>query len=189
MSESCSDNPKSKSGPADQNLKSAGCLALLLLLAGWGRAEAQVRTEQAVGVGHRVTPAHDGESSARESRPLQYADGKNKVFDGRLTNESRNQLQALADDLVRRNLDVLVASSTAEAIALKNATRTIPIVFVVASDPVADGLVESLARPGGNVTGVTTVATALAGKRLELLKETIPKLSRVAVLWDSQDPS
>ena len=112
---------------------------------------------------------------ARESRPLQFVDGKNKVFDGRITNDSRNQLQALADDLVRRNLDVLVASSTAEAIALKNATRTIPIVFVVASDPVADGLVESLARPGGNVTGVTTVATALAGKRLEILKETIPE--------------
>jgi ABC-type uncharacterized transport system substrate-binding protein len=71
----------------------------------------------------------------------------------------------------------------------KNATRTIPIVFHVASNPVADGLVDSLARPGGNITGVTTIATALAGKRLELLKATVPKLSRVAVLWDPRGES
>ncbi len=188
LAKSYSDNLKSKSGPADQNPKWASIALGIAFALGGAVAEAQVKTEQAPRVGHRVAPPHGGESLARESRPLQYVDGKNKVFDGRITNDSRNQLQALADDLVRRNLDVLVASSTAEAIALKNATRTIPIVFVVASDPVADGLVESLARPGGNVTGVTTVATALAGKRLEILKETIPKLSRVAVLWDSQDP-
>ena len=78
---------------------------------------------------------------------------------------------------------------SAEALAAKNATRTIPIVFFGVGDPVAAGLVDSLARPGGNITGFTTIAAVLAGKRLELLKETIPKLSRVAVLWDPQDPS
>ena len=78
---------------------------------------------------------------------------------------------------------------TAEALAAKNATRTIPIVFIAVADPVAAGLVDSLARPGGNITGFTNIAAVLAGKRLELLKETVPKLSRVAVLWNPQDPS
>jgi putative ABC transport system substrate-binding protein len=83
---------------------------------------------------------------------------------------------------------VLVTTSTAEALAAKNATRTIPIVFLGTGDPVAAGLVDSLARPGGNITGFTTIAPVLAGKRLELLKETVPKLSRVAVLWNPQIP-
>jgi putative ABC transport system substrate-binding protein len=86
--------------------------------------------------------------------------------------------------LVRLKVDVLVASSTREAFAFKNATKTIPIVFNIANDPVVGGLVDSLARPGGNITGVTSIAPVLAGKRLELLKEVIPKLVRVAILWD-----
>jgi putative ABC transport system substrate-binding protein len=90
--------------------------------------------------------------------------------------------------LVRQNVDVLVASSTSEALAFKRATRTIPIIFVATSDPVADGLVYSLQKPGSNITGTTSIATVLAGKRLELLKESVPRLSRVAVLWNPQDP-
>src|SRR2546428_2717490 len=73
------------------------------------------------------------------------------------------------------------------ALALKNATRTISIVFISGPDPVAAGLIDSLARPGGNITGITNISAVLAGKRLELLKETVPKLSRVAVLWDPQN--
>ena len=91
--------------------------------------------------------------------------------------------------MVRFKVDILVATSTAEILAFKNATRTIPIVFITPRDPVAAGLVDSHARPGGNITGFTTFAPALAGKRLELLKETVPNLSRVAVLWNPQDPS
>jgi putative ABC transport system substrate-binding protein len=83
---------------------------------------------------------------------------------------------------------VLVVSTTPAVQAAKNATRTIPIVFFGVFDPVAAGLVDSLARPGGNVTGFTNIATTLAGKRLELLKETVPKLSRVAVLYDPKSP-
>jgi putative ABC transport system substrate-binding protein len=91
--------------------------------------------------------------------------------------------------LVRLKVDVLVGPGIAEALTLKNATRTIPIVFFGGGDPVAAGLIDSLARPGGNITGFTNIAAVLAGKRLELIKETVPKLSRVAVLWNPQDPS
>jgi putative ABC transport system substrate-binding protein len=94
----------------------------------------------------------------------------------------------LANELVRLKVDVLVASSTPEAFAFKNATKTIPIVFNIGTDPVVDGLVDSLARPGGNITGVTSIAPVLAGKRLELLKEVIPKLSRVAALTNPRNP-
>src|SRR5262249_18678361 len=99
-----------------------------------------------------------------------------------------DRLPALADELVRLKVDVLVTPSTPSALAAKNATRTIPIVFLGVVDPVGVGLVDSLARPGENITGVTSIAAELAGKRLELLKETIPNLSRVAVLWNPQDP-
>jgi putative ABC transport system substrate-binding protein len=77
----------------------------------------------------------------------------------------------------------------AEALTAKNATRTIPVVFISSADPVASGLVDSLARPGGNLTGISNIQSELNGKRLELLKETIPKLSRVAMLWDPQSPT
>jgi ABC-type uncharacterized transport system substrate-binding protein len=89
---------------------------------------------------------------------------------------------------VSLKVEVLLTPSTIEALAAKNATRTIPIVFLSAADPVASGLVDSLARPGGNITGLTNNAGVLAGKQLELLKETVPKLSRVAVLWDPKAP-
>jgi putative ABC transport system substrate-binding protein len=94
----------------------------------------------------------------------------------------------MAAELVQLNVDVLIAVTTNAALAAKNATRTIPIFFIGVSDPVAAGLVDSLARPGGNITGLTNIAPVLSGKRLELLKETLPKLSRVAVLWDPKNP-
>jgi putative ABC transport system substrate-binding protein len=86
-------------------------------------------------------------------------------------------------------VDVIIAPNTPAAVAAKNATKSIPIVFIDVTDPIAAGLVDSLPRPGGNATGFTTIGSILAGKRLELLKETIPKLSRVAVLWDPQESS
>ena len=124
----------------------------------------------------------------REFHTLGYVEGKNIVIEYRYADNKLDRLPALADELVRLKVDVLVTPGTNEALAAKNATRTIPVVFLSVVDPVGVGLVDSLARPGENITGFTIIAAVLAGKRLELLKETIPKLSRVAVLWDPQNP-
>ena len=123
----------------------------------------------------------------QELRALGYVEGKNIVFEYRSADNKPDRLPALADELVRLKVDVLVAPAGNEAVAAKNATKTIPIVFASGGDPVAAKLVDGLARPGGNVTGYTGISSVLAGKRLELLKETIPKLSRVAVLWNSKN--
>ena len=115
--------------------------------------------------------------------------GRTSVFEYRYAEGKLDRLPALADELVRLKVDVIIAPNTPAALAAKNATKTIPIVFIDVTDPIATGLVDSLPRPGGNITGFTTITSLLAGKRLELLKETIPKLSRVAVLWNPQDTS
>ncbi len=126
----------------------------------------------------------------RELRALGYREGTNVAFESRSADNKLDRLPALADELVRLKVDLLVAAATVETLAAKNATKTIPIVALnLGVDPVASGLVDSLARPGGNITGFTTIADVLAGKRLELLKETIPKLSRVAVLWNPKEVS
>jgi putative ABC transport system substrate-binding protein len=122
----------------------------------------------------------------RELRELGYVEGKNTLFEYQFADNELDRLPALAEELVRLKVDVLVTSTTNAALAAKNITATIPIVFLEVSDPVGGGLVDSLARPGGNITGITNIAAALAGKRLEVLKETLPKLSRVAVLWNPQ---
>ena len=129
------------------------------------------------------------ESFQREFSKLGYLDGKNIVFEYRYAEGKLERLPALADELVRLKVDIIIAPNTPAAVAAKNATKTIPIVFIDVTDPIAAGLVDSLPRPGGNITGFTTIASVLAGKRLELLKETIAKLSRVAVLWNPQDSS
>jgi len=128
------------------------------------------------------------ESFRREFRALGYIEGKNVVFEYRSADDKMERLPALADELVRLKVDVLLAWLTPAAVAAKDATRTIPIVFNGGFDPVAAGLVDSLARPGGNITGFSGIASVLAGKRLELLKEITPKLSRVAIIWDPQNP-
>jgi putative tryptophan/tyrosine transport system substrate-binding protein len=125
----------------------------------------------------------------RELRALGYVEGKNITFEYRYAEGKPDRLPALADELVRLKVDMLVVGSTPNALAVKNATKTIPIVFYNLGDPVAVGLVDSLARPGGNITGFTNIAPVLAGKRLELLKETIPKLSRVSMVWNPQNPA
>jgi len=121
-------------------------------------------------------------------RELGYVEGQNVVIDYRHENRELERLADLAAELVRLKPDILVAVTTNAALAARKSTATIPIVFMGVTDPVAAGLVETLARPGGNSTGVTKMAAVLAGKRLEFLKETVPRIARVAVLWDPQAP-
>jgi putative tryptophan/tyrosine transport system substrate-binding protein len=170
--------------------------AMLLALSSSAQAQAQPQQQAKVAkIGELIFRGADrpglgfGRQVFRDKlRELGFIEGKNVIYETRFAESKLDRYPALADELVRLKVDVLVASSTPEALAFRNATKTIPVVFTVATDPVADGLVDSLARPGGNVTGVTAIAPLLAGKRLELLKETIPKLSRVAVLQNQQDP-
>ena len=128
------------------------------------------------------------ETFRRSLRELGYVEGKNIAIQYRYAEAKFERLPDLADELAGLKVDVLIASSTPAAIAAKNATSSIPIIFLSVSDPVSVRLVDSLARPGGNITGFTNIAPEVAGKRLELLKETVPKLSRVAVLWDPKAP-
>ena len=120
-------------------------------------------------------------------RDLGWVEGKNISIEYRYAEGRSDRLPDLAADLVRLKVDVIVASVTSDALAAQKATRAIPIVMAVAGDPVASGLVESLAQPGGNITGLSQMNVELVGKRLELLKEMNPKLSRVAVLWNPQN--
>jgi putative ABC transport system substrate-binding protein len=121
-------------------------------------------------------------------RELGYVEGQNVVVEYRHENRELERLSDFAAELVRLKVDILVAVTTNAALAARKSTATIPIVFMGVTDPVAAGLVESLARPGGNSTGITNMAAVLAGKRLEFLKETMPRIGRVAVLWDPQAP-
>ncbi len=116
-------------------------------------------------------------------RDLGYVEGRNLVIEYRSPEGKPERLPALAAELVALKVDVIVAAGTPQPLAAKQATRTIPIVFAGASDPVASGLVTSLARPGGNVTGLSLLLPELVGKTLEQLKQAIPGVNRVAVLW------
>src|SRR5215475_14961062 len=121
-------------------------------------------------------------------RELGYVEGKNITIEYRVSEGEFDRFNARAAELVRLKVDVIVTQGTPAAAAAKNATSTIPIIMSGGTDPVATGLVLSLARPGGNITGVTIMNEELAGKRLELRKETSPKVSRLGVLWNSANP-
>ena len=168
------------------------CLSLtitMLVVGAIAEAQQQAKIPKIGWLGIRAAASDPArESFRREFRALGYIEGKNIVFEYRSADDKIERLPALADELVRLKVDVLLAWLTPAAVAAKNATRTIPIVFNGGFDPVAAGLVDSLARPGGNITGFSGIAPLLAGKRLELLKEISPKLSRIAVIWDPQNP-
>jgi|SRR5215472_4270287 len=117
-------------------------------------------------------------------RDLGYIEGKNIAVEYRFADGKQERLAGLAAELIGLKVDVIVTVGLPAAVAAKQATLMIPIVMALISDPVGAGLVVSLARPGGNVTGLSTVSLDLTGKRLELLKETMPKVSPIAVLYD-----
>ena len=121
-------------------------------------------------------------------RELEYVEGKNIVIELRSADGKPDRLPSLAAELVRLKVDIIVTTGPSITRAAKEATSTIPIVMTYEADPVGTGFVATLARPGGNITGLSTLAPELSGKRLEILKETVPKLSRVAVLETSTMP-
>ena len=131
------------------------------------------------------TPTMDISLGLRE---LGWIEGQNLAIDYRWAAGREDQLPALAAELVRSKVDVIVTSSTPAAFAAKRATTTIPIVATFVADPVGSGLVASLGRPGGNITGLSEVGQDTEAKRLELLKTTDPRIIRVAVLWHATDP-
>lgn len=159
-----------------------------LAWAGAVRAQAPARVRR-IGLLSPYSPSDTAlwhQAFQRGLRDLGWVEGKNISIEYRHAEGRGDRLPDLADDLVRLKVDVIVASVTPDALAAQEATRAIPIVIVAAGDPVASGLVVSLARPGGNVTGLSQMGPELAAKRLELLKEMIPKLSHVAVLRNPQ---
>ena len=134
------------------------------------------------------TASRDVEAFRQGLRELGWVDGRNVVIEYRYSAGRSERLPALAAELVRLKVDVIIANATPATLASKQATTTIPIVGVVLADPVGAGLVTSLVRPGGNITGLAALFPELAAKRLELLKETLPGVSRVAVLWNAANP-
>jgi len=188
-----SDNRKSKTCPElcrrIQNRKWAGLFAIVVALTVCGaRVEAQ-QAARILRIGILI-PASASFFSARVEafrrrlRELGYVEGKNIVIEYRYAEGKLERLPDLAAELVQLKVDVIVSAGSANS-AAKKASATIPIVFANASDPVGDGLVSSLARPGGNITGLSVMVLDLDAKRLELLKEAFPKVARVAFLWQT----
>ena len=173
-------------------LRRVGLVSLLCLttLAAPLAAEAQPAAKvPRIGylAGSLATSPHLREAFRQGLRDLGYVEGRNVVIEYRDAEGKYDRLPALAADLVALKVDVIVVTSTPAALAAKQATRTIAIVLAFVADPIGSGLVTSLARPGGNVTGLSFMAPELVGKRLELLKQAVPGASRIAVLWHPGD--
>jgi putative ABC transport system substrate-binding protein len=184
-----SDNRESKT----QNLKWVGFLAILIshvCCVGMVEAQQAGKVWRVGFLNPGSTPSTDGRIAAFRVglRELGYVEDKDIVIDRRYAEGRVERLSTMARDLVRLKVDVIVAIGTASVEAVKDATQTIPIILS-SGDPVGSGHVASLARPGGNITGLTNLTPELAGKRLELLKEAVPRLSKVAVVWNPGSPA
>src|SRR5438132_8024075 len=154
--------------------------------AAFAQTRTKVRTVGLLMTTSRSAASHIAAAVVDGLRELGHTEGKNVLFEYRWAEGQRERLAELGAELVRHPVDVIVASSQAAALAAQRATKTIPIVMVNAADPVKAGLVASLARPGGNVTGLSQQLTPeIRAKQLQLLKEALPKISRVAVLWSA----
>ena len=168
-------------------------IALLSALLGTAAAQPAGKVPR---VGH-LTPWSDSDPGRQRGleafrqglRELGYVEGQTIVIESRSAEGKDDRLPALAADLVRSKVDVIVAASGAATRAVLQTSRTIPVVMSLVNDPVGSGLIASLARPGGNVTGLTIMAPDLFGKRLQLLKEVVPKVSRVALLRNPDNPA
>ena len=192
FSKYCSDNLKSKSGPADLNPKwVVGIITFVITFAVSGVAGTQPTKIPRIGfLGATSLSTNSArvEAFRQGLRELGYVEGKNIVIEYRWAEGKTERLPDLAAELVRLKVDIIVTPGPPVTRAAKEATVTIPIVMALDNDPVGNGFVASLARPGGNITGLATLAPEISGKRLELLKEIVPRLSRVAVFGTSTNP-
>jgi len=164
-------------------------LALVLLTAPLAAEAQKVGKVPRIGyIRAEAPPAADIETFRQGLREHGYMEGKNIVVEYRWADGNEQRLRAIVAELIRLKVDLIVASAPAATRAAQEVATTIPIVMVHVADPVAFGFVASLARPGGNVTGFAFLLPELSGKRLQLLKDAVPKLSRVAVLWNAANP-
>ena len=165
-------------------------LAAVMLLAVAAGAEAQQakkvpRIGYLSGAGDPSNPGPNVEAFRRGLQELGYIEGKNILVEYRYIEGKRDRVPSLVAELVQLKVDVLVSPNLPAIRAAKQATKTIPIVMVINWDPVAEGVIDSLARPGGNITGLSRLTRDLSGKRLELIREAVPGISRVGVLDDA----
>jgi putative ABC transport system substrate-binding protein len=137
------------------------------------------------GIGDANNPGPNVEAFRQAMRDLGYIEGKNLQVEYRYIEGKSERIPSLVTELIQLKVDVLVAASLASSRVAKKETKAIPIVFIIPDDPVARGLVDSLARPGGNITGLARLGRELSGKRLELLTEAVPGIKRVAILWSN----
>jgi len=192
----CSRSRKSKTCPElsrrIQNRKLVGIVALVVTLAMCGAVAQAQQPGKVPRIGFLALLASPDQNEAafiQGLRDLGYIDGQNIAIEYRRAAGKVDRLPALAQELVQLKVDLIVVRSTPVVQAAKNTTRTIPIVMTSVADAVGSGFVDSLARPGGNITGMTNIMPELAGKRLELLREVIPKLSHVTFLAYARDPA
>ena len=189
-----SDNPKSSSGPADQKRahgrKWVAFVAVAVAFAMCGAVAQAQQPKKIPRIGFASGgPGDQGFEALRQGlRELGYVEGKNVLIEYQDAKGRLDLMPALVDELVQQKVDVIVAANNVVIRAAKKATKTIPIVMRSSVDPVIAGYVDSLARPGGNITGLTTLGRDLSAKRVELLKEIFPQMSRIAVLWDADGP-
>jgi putative tryptophan/tyrosine transport system substrate-binding protein len=163
----------------------AFCSFFALYATVWAQQLKIPRIGYVSGTGSPADPGPYVEALRQGLRDLGYVDGKNIAIEYRGAEGKPERYASLVNELIQRKVDVIVVPTLPAILAARTATKTIPIVMVANIDPVAAGLVDSLARPGGNITGLSTLAQDLSGKRLELLKEVVPRLSRVGVLRDA----
>jgi len=178
---------------AEKNMKKAFTVlilaVLILVLYSFARAQQATTMHRVCFLSSRSGIEIREDAFRRGLRELGYIEGKNILIEWRFANGDAARIPALAAELIQVKCDVIAAAGTEAATALKKANRRVPIVFAVASDPVGAGLVESLSRPGTNVTGLSLDAPGLNGKRLEILKEAFPRLSRSGVLYHRASPA
>ena len=173
-----------------QNLKWLGLFVFLVGCVGMAEAQQRGKVPRIGFLGNSTAALEENlVGPFREGlRDLGYVEGRNILIEYRWAEGKYERLPALIAELIALKIDVIVTAGTPAALAVKKATTTIPLVMIAVGEPVGTGLVTSLARPGGNITGLTSIAEDLEEKRLELLREVIPKLSHIAVLWNPVSP-